>query len=167
MNLPKHPPHPHPHPHHPRSRDMVDDKSTSYPSRRSFLEKPLAFAVAVGITTTIITTTTTSTPRPAQALDIDAFVQKEMANEVCDDRLNKKCQPKLSDDQALCRFGQPSQETGQACLRANMSTQRGGGGLDAFGKVNRGNYLRCKATYVDDQSPTSSSNKLVKQWNCQ
>ena len=109
--------------------------------------------------------TVVGTPQSAGALDMDAFVAKELAlsnkDSNCDDRVDKKCQRKMSDDEALCRFGQPSQATGEACLRANMSTKRSSS-VDAFGKVDRGDYLRCKAKYVDD----GKSNKLVKEWDC-
>jgi hypothetical protein len=93
---------------------------------------------------------------------MDAFARKELAAESCDDRLSKKCRPHLSDDEALCRFGQPSQKTGEACLRAGMSTKRPTG-VDAFGKIDRGDYVRCKVKYEDD----AKTNKLVKTWDCQ
>lgn len=126
------------------------------PSRRSFFSQLAFGASALAVVNSHIT------QQPALALDMDAFVQKELSNEVCDERTNKKCMPKLTDDQALCRFGQPSKETGEACLRAGMSTKRPSG-VDAFGKVDRGEYTRCKAKYVDD----GKSNNLVKEWNCQ
>lgn len=108
---------------------------------------------------------TVGTQQSARALDMDAFIQKELAlsknDSNCDDRVDKKCQRKMSDDEALCRFGQPSQATGEACVRAKLSTKRSST-VDAFGKVDRGEYLRCKAKYVDD----GKSNKLVKEWDC-
>ena len=30
--------------------------------------------------------------------------------------MDKKCQRKMTDDEAFCRFGQPSQATGEACV---------------------------------------------------
>lgn len=100
-------------------------------------------------------------PAAAMALDIDSFVQKELDNGTCNEKIDKKCKPKLSDDQALCRFGQPSQETGEACVRAGMSTSRATGSVDAFGKIDRGDYVRCKAYWVDGKS-----GKLEKEWRC-
>ena len=106
-------------------------------SRRSFLIAPLIAA-----------------PTAAMALDMDAFMNKEleMDSTVCDERTNKRCQPKLSDDEALCRFGSPSKGTGEACVRAGMPTAKAGG-VDAFGKLDRGDYVRCKTVYEDDGGP--------------
>lgn len=76
---------------------------------------------------------------PARALDVDAFMNKEL------DADNKKTQ--LSDDEALCKFGSPNQKTGDACVRAGLSTTRAKGGVDAFGNVDRGDYVRCQTSY--------------------
>lgn len=94
-------------------------------------------------------------PTLANALDFDAFVNQEL------DQDNKKSTTKLSEDEALCQFGQPSSETGEACVRAGMSTKRPTG-VDAFGKVDRGNFTRCKAVWVDP----GPNQKLVKEWQC-
>jgi hypothetical protein len=85
------------------------------------------------------------TPLASDALDMDAFANQQLSSSVCDD---KKCAPKLTDDEALCRYGSPSQKTGEACVRANLSTKRAGT-LDAFGQTDRGDYVRCKSRYVD------------------
>lgn len=98
-------------------------------------------------------------PTASMALDIDAFMQKELDTGTCSESTDKKCQPKLTEDQALCRFGQPSKKTGEACLRAGMSTARPSG-VDAFGKVDRGEFLRCKVKYIDD------GKNYVKEWQC-
>lgn len=130
---------------------MVEAWSVSSSSRRLFVSSLVGdFAVISALRI-----------ERANALDMDAFIQNELSNERCDDRVSKKCQPKLTDDEALCRFGQPSLATGEACVRAKMSPKRSTG-VDAFGKVDRGEYLRCKAKYVDD----ATTNKLVKQWEC-
>jgi len=84
----------------------------------------------------------------AFALDMDAFANQQLADEVCDEKVNKKCAPKLTEDEALCRYGFPSKKTGEACVRAGMSTQRSGG-LDASGTYDRGDYVRCKTFYED------------------
>lgn len=136
--------------------------ASNRPNRDNACKSRRSILLGIVPTTVVVGAAIVATSTSAQALDMDAFIQRELSSEVCDDKLDKKCQPKLSDDQALCRFGQPSQETGEACLRANMSTKRSTG-VDAFGKVDRGEYLRCKAKYVDDKT----SNKLVKEWNCQ
>ena len=77
------------------------------------------------------------------ALDMDAFMNTELQES------NTKGKPTLTHDQSLCQYGAPSTETGQACVRANMSTKRTNS-LDAFGTVDRGDYVRCR-TYYDDK----------------
>lgn len=113
-------------------------------SRRSFLVAPLIAA-----------------PTAAMALDMDAFMNKELESTTCDEAINKKCRPKLSDDEALCRFGSPSNRTGEACVRAGMSTAKTGG-VDAFGKLDRGDYVRCKTVYEDDGGP-----KFTRKRRCE
>lgn len=44
----------------------------------------------------------------------------------------------MSEDEALCRFGQPSLAKGDACVRAGLPTAPlKKGGVDAFGQVDR------------------------------
>jgi len=73
-------------------------------------------------------------------LDMDAFIDRELATD------NDK--GRLSEDAALCRYGSPSPETGEACVRAGLPTTRKG--VDAFGKADRGDFVRCKQFYEDD-----------------
>ena len=109
-----------------------DASTTANTARRAFLQKALMTAVAVPMTAAL--------PSAAQALDMDAFVASSLT----------PSQPaSMSDDEALCKFGAPSKQTGEACLRAGLSTKRAGT-LDAFGQVDRGNYVRCKQFYGDD-----------------
>jgi len=70
-----------------------------------------------------------SSASPSVALDIDSFMAREL-------EMDKKVEPKLTEDEALCRFGSPSKGTGNACLRAGLSTKRPTG-VDAFGEVDR------------------------------
>lgn len=68
----------------------------------------------------------------AEALDMDAFMNKELEADVanCDPKRDPKCKPKLSADEALCQYGQ-GRSKGEACKRAKTTggdtTQRGGG----------------------------------------
>ena len=121
-------------------------------SRRLFFQRSIPYVVAA----------TAILPDASNALDMDAFMQKELDSDAqnCDEKTDKRCKPKLTDDQALCRFGQPSKETGEACLRAGMPTTRNGS-VDAFGKSDRGDYVRCKIFYQDD------GKKLVKTRTCE
>jgi hypothetical protein len=138
--------------------DMDDEADGSMSSilvsRRGWFQVASALSATTAITTA------------AHALDIDSFVQNELQadNVLCNDKTSKKCMPKLSEDEALCRFGQPSPRTGEACLRAGMSTKRPSGGVDAFGQVDRGNYARCKPNYVQDPK---NPGFLVNVWKCE
>jgi hypothetical protein len=79
-------------------------------------------------------------PLASNALDMDAFANQQLTPSVAP--------PKLTDDEALCRYGSPAQKTGEACVRAGLPTKRSGS-LDAFGKTDRGDYVRCKSRYED------------------
>jgi hypothetical protein len=100
--------------------------------RRSFLIKSLGTAFGVAATTTMTTT-------PAFALDMDAFMNSELSKD------NKNAQEKnaINDDAVSCRYGAPGPETGDACVRAGLPTTRKAGGVDAYGKIDRGDYVRC------------------------
>lgn len=85
---------------------------------------------------------------------MDAFMNAELAKDSeCDTSSNTRdCIPrkKLTDDEALCKYGQPSRDRGDACVRAGMSTKLKPGGVDAYGKVDRGDYVKCKQFYEMD-----------------
>lgn len=89
-------------------------------------------------------------PHPSQALDIDAFIQNELDSEVCNNRVDKKCisKVKMSDDEALCKFGQPGKSRGDACVRIGVSTSsKTIGGVDAYGNIDRGTFERCTRSW--------------------
>lgn len=113
-------------------------------SRRAFLASATAAVTA--------TTVTAAAPsiNIANALDMDAFAQGELDK---DAKAAKARQP-LSPDAGLCLYGFPSPATGQACLRAGLPTTRTAGGVDAFGKVNRGDFVRCQNVYQEDSKTT-------------
>ena len=79
-----------------------------------------------------------SLPPAAAALDMDAFASSQLAKE----------EPKykdLSEDEALCKYGSAGPDKGSACQRAGMSTAgKGAKGVDAFGNIDRGDFVRCK-----------------------
>lgn len=93
------------------------------------------------------------TALPSNALDMDAFVNQELAKD--------SKQTELSADEALCKFGQPSFERGEACARAGKSTKLSKNGVDAYGKVFRGDFTRCKQFYDLDKN-----GKYVKKTEC-
>lgn len=131
----------------PRVQPSTVQKPSSPPdnTRRSVFAVP-ALALMAGLTTS---------SSPSVALDVDSFMAKELDN--------NKVEPKMSDDEALCKFGSPSKGTGNACLRAGLSTKRPTG-VDAFGTVDRGNFVRCKPNYVEDPK---NKGMLINVWDCQ
>ena len=91
-------------------------------TRRSVVLKEFPAFAAVMMTGMMV-----SSSSRADALDYDSLKKKEVNNETE--------KPKMSEDEALCRFGSPSQKTGNACLRAGLPTERKG--VDRFGTVDR------------------------------
>ena len=76
---------------------------------------------------------------PVRALDMDAFANSE---------LSASGPQQMSSDEALCKFGQPSPKKGAACVRAGLPTSSSSsGGVDAFGNVDRGDFVRCTYYY--------------------
>jgi len=76
---------------------------------------------------------------PAFALDMDAFINKE---------LQQDTPIEVTDDMRTCRYAAPGKDKGEACARAGMSTSgKGGKGVDAYGNIDRGDYVRCKTSY--------------------
>ena len=100
--------------HRTRTPSSPDDST-----RRSTILAFPAFAMMAGVS---------ASPSASVALDVDSFIAKELDN--------KKVTAKMSDDEALCKFGSPARATGEACLRAGLSTKRPTG-VDAFGTVDR------------------------------
>ena len=101
-------------------------------SRRRFLTIPaLAFTNVVLLPN-----------QRSNALDFDAFIEKELAADVA-----KSVKKPLSNDEALCAYGQPGKERGDACVRAGIPIATGGKKVNAYGEVDRGTYVRCKQFY--------------------
>ncbi len=76
-------------------------------------------------------------PSPSLSLDADAFAAAEL----------RKDAPRkgYSGDEALCLFGQASGLRAEACTRSNLTPKSG---LDPSGKVDRGEFSKCKKEYV-------------------
>mmetsp|Transcript_14415 Transcript_14415/g.23823 ORF Transcript_14415/g.23823 Transcript_14415/m.23823 type:complete len:144 (-) Transcript_14415:56-487(-) len=102
-------------------------------SRRAFFAAVPVAAVAV------------AAPLVAGALDMDAFMNKELTKS---DTPAQDKYKQMSNDEGLCRYGAPSRNTGEACERAGISPKRANG-LDAFGNIDRGDFVRCKTYYLD------------------
>ena len=100
----------------------------THSSRRSFISLPF------------ILCGTSFFPHQTQALDIDAFIQQEIASE--------KPKGKMSDDEALCKFGMVGKLRGDACKRLGISTAaKTPGGVDAYGNIDRGTFERCRRSW--------------------
>lgn len=67
----------------------------------------------------------------ANALDMDAFVNSELEKDTksCDPSKDPKCKPKLTADEALCKYGQSGTDRGEACRRVKAA----GGSLNKPG----------------------------------
>mmetsp|Transcript_12980 Transcript_12980/g.23512 ORF Transcript_12980/g.23512 Transcript_12980/m.23512 type:complete len:220 (-) Transcript_12980:294-953(-) len=115
--------------------------STPMVSRRSMFAIPFLGVVAA------VTTGISKNDDAAFALDMDAFVRKELETDSGGDASSSRKKPP-TEDEALCISGSPSKARGEACVRAGMPTKASkNGGVDAFGKVDRGDYIRCVTTY--------------------
>ena len=84
--------------------------------RRDFLDnlsKVAAGAILVGAS------------ESANALDFDAFEKGEVEKDTsqCNPKLDPKCKPKLTADEALCQYGNSGEARGEACKRVK---QKGG-----------------------------------------
>ena len=58
-------------------------------------------------------------PGASIALDMDAFANTELENDTkfCDPKRDPKCAPKMTSDEALCKYGQTGNARGEACKR--------------------------------------------------
>lgn len=77
--------------------------------------------------------------KASSALDMDAFMSKELEGD--------KNKSEISDDVKTCKYAAPGRAKGDACVRAGMSTAGKNGGVDAYGKLDRGDYVRCSTSY--------------------
>ena len=95
----------------------------------------------------------TGASQPSAALDMDAFISRELEVD--------KSKNDVTDDMRTCKYAAPGQEKGEACVRAGMSTEGKNGGVNAFGQIDRGDFVRCKVSYP------MIDGKYVKTVNCQ
>jgi len=77
--------------------------------------------------------TASSGGEAANALDMDAFMNSELESDKknCDPKRDPKCIPKLTEDEALCKYGQSGNARGEACKRVKQA----GGELPGQQKV--------------------------------
>ena len=71
-------------------------------------------------------------PKVAFGLDMDAFMNSELESDVknCDPKKDPKCIPKLSSDEALCKYGQSGNARNEAC----KNVKKAGGELPSAKK---------------------------------
>lgn len=64
-----------------------------------------------------------SAVQSSNALDMDAFMNSELESDTknCDPKRDPKCIPKLSADEALCKYGQSGEARGEACKRVKKA----------------------------------------------
>ncbi|KAL3763403.1 hypothetical protein ACHAWU_001976 [Discostella pseudostelligera] len=104
--------------------------------RRDALNNMFRHSIAMVTLASTISTSTT-----AFALDMDEFESNILSKDTTND-----ISPKLNDDEALCKYGAPGKAMGEACARANIQRKLPGD-VDVSGKVDRGDYLKCRYEY--------------------
>lgn len=119
------------------SQCYANDGSSTI-ERRGVLNKIFRGSMTT-VAAAIVVTTNIHAPE-AIALDFDAFESGEITKD------STSLMPKLNDDEALCKYGAPGRAMGEACERAKMKRKLPGD-VDPTGKVNRGDYLKCKYEY--------------------
>jgi hypothetical protein len=62
-------------------------------------------------------------PFVSSALDYDAFTNSELDKDTknCNPKVDPKCAPKMTQDEALCKYGQSGNARGEACKRFKAS----------------------------------------------
>lgn len=81
--------------------------------RREIIDVITNAAFGAGVTAIIGST------QQANALDMDAFEKSLIDNDTtqCDPNLDRKCVPKLTPDEALCKYGVPGSDSRAAACR--------------------------------------------------
>jgi hypothetical protein len=109
------------------STEVGEESSLLFASstRRSWIQRAAFQMALVASTSPAITA--------ARALDMEAFAAQQLQA-----TSNTATETAMSEDEGMCRFGQPSPQKGEACIRAGLSTAPlRKGGVDAFGQVDR------------------------------
>eukprot|EP00531_Pseudo-nitzschia_arenysensis_P019732 CAMPEP_0116144150 /NCGR_PEP_ID=MMETSP0329-20121206/15838_1 /TAXON_ID=697910 /ORGANISM="Pseudo-nitzschia arenysensis, Strain B593" /LENGTH=146 /DNA_ID=CAMNT_0003639533 /DNA_START=26 /DNA_END=466 /DNA_ORIENTATION=+ len=90
------------------SNNAIDDSS-----RRNVFKNAGAFAAALAFTPVVA----------ANALDMDAFANAQIEADIknCDPKRDPKCIPKLTADEALCKYGQSGTKKSEACRRVKAA----------------------------------------------
>ena len=108
---------------------------------------------ALGLLSTIAATTAVAAPA-ALALDFDAFESSAITPPPSTTR-------KLTDDEALCIYGAPGKEMGEACARSGAKPKLPKS-VSPTGKADRGDYLACKYEYPKDKNGEYVKTRVCK-----
>jgi len=76
----------------------------------------------------------------SEALDFDSFINSELSA----DQVKKD----VTEDEKICKYAAPGKDKGEACARAGIKVEgKKRGGVDAYGNIDRGDFVRCKTSY--------------------
>ena len=132
------------------SNALIPSSSPTNHNRRQFLTIPIVAFLCDEI---LLSSSSSflSDQYNSNALDMDAFINKELGNDntggSSKSSSSSSGNKQLSSDEALCRFGQPGKEKGDACVRAGIPISAKGGRVNAYGEIDRGTYARCRQFY--------------------
>jgi len=92
------------------------DTSSGITSRRRALQSLIASSGATSLAFV-------GANSKANALDMDAFVNSQLESDTtnCNPKTDSKCKPKLTEDEALCKYGQSGEARAAACKRVRAS----------------------------------------------
>ena len=86
-----------------------NSSSSLFSNRRAFVRHSMSSIVGLVSVNAVID--------KVNALDMDAFVNEQIENDTknCDPKRDPKCIPKLTEAEALCKYGQSGQARADAC----------------------------------------------------
>ena len=129
----------------PRSRNACADQQQSHAEDSGRRQ-------ALGLLSSVLATTAVAAP--ALALDFDAFESSAITPPPSSTR-------KLTDDEALCIYGAPGKQMGEACARSG-ATPKLPKSVSPSGKADRGDYLACKYEYPKDKDGEYVKTRVCK-----
>mmetsp|Transcript_5609 Transcript_5609/g.11217 ORF Transcript_5609/g.11217 Transcript_5609/m.11217 type:complete len:165 (+) Transcript_5609:85-579(+) len=97
-------------------KGLAEQNLAAEGSRREALERMGSFLKGM----VALSPSVAALPSIASALDIDAFVEGELAadKKACNPKYDPKCAPELTKDEALCQYGQSGgRDRAEACKR--------------------------------------------------
>jgi hypothetical protein len=126
-----------------------NDRAFHQPAGKSIVQEPLKSAntefdndeplfgrrkalqnILAGATVAAFASSSASTP--SYALDMDAFMNSELEKDQksCNPKTDPKCAPKMTSDEALCKYGQSGNARAEACKKFKQT----GGELPSVSK---------------------------------